>query len=203
MLPALEEQSKKRSHPPRAEHARKKAQRLENELASSSQLVQRLIEANRASTYAASLQADLNKDLLSFSRSRTAPRPRERVKEKSSPVPHLHKQPVVTTKTTTPPTENSQPSLQGRIATTPALQNRITTTPTPLVDRLDLSSPNKVNDEIDYNSSNPFGFQPQEFDNLPDEKYSPSVAYQGSSSATSEKPINFYRDTRRRSQHRR
>jgi hypothetical protein len=41
---------------------------LTEELSQTNHLVQRLVEANQASTYAASLQADLNKDLLAFSR---------------------------------------------------------------------------------------------------------------------------------------
>jgi hypothetical protein len=85
-----------------------------------------------------------------------------------------------------------------------SLQKRITATPTPLVDRLE--APEESIEEIDYTSSNPFGFQPQDFDNFADEKYTPSVTVQDFASDradSTKKPINFYRDNRRRSQHRR
>jgi hypothetical protein len=56
----------RKRRPCRTERARKKARRLTEELSQSNHLVQRLVEANQASTYAASLQADLNKDLVSL-----------------------------------------------------------------------------------------------------------------------------------------
>jgi hypothetical protein len=63
---AVEKSSKKRNRPCRTERARKKARRLEEELSQTNHLVHRLVEVNQASTYAASLQADLNKDLVSL-----------------------------------------------------------------------------------------------------------------------------------------
>ena len=72
---AVEKDPKKRNRPCRTERARKKARRLEEELSQTNNLVQRLVEVNQASTYAASLQADLNKDLVSlaFRRQKSPP----------------------------------------------------------------------------------------------------------------------------------
>jgi len=64
-----EEEKRKRKRPCRSERARKKAQRLQGEVQQRDHLVNRLVEANQASAYAASLQADLNKDLLSLASS--------------------------------------------------------------------------------------------------------------------------------------
>jgi len=54
------------TRPCRSERARKRARRLQDEIKERNHLVSRLVEVNQASAYAASLQADLNKDLLSL-----------------------------------------------------------------------------------------------------------------------------------------
>ena len=71
----MKETSFRKRRPCRTERARKKARRLTEELSQTNHLVQRLVEANQASTYAASLQADLNKDLVSLAFSRRSPKP--------------------------------------------------------------------------------------------------------------------------------
>src|SRR5947207_15458508 len=50
----------------KAEHARKKIQRLEQELTNATSLVQWLAEANHASTHAANLNTDIQQDLISL-----------------------------------------------------------------------------------------------------------------------------------------
>ena len=65
---------RKCNRPSRTERARKKACRLGEELAQSTHLVRRLVETNQVTSYAASLQADLNRDLaaLAFPTKRTS-----------------------------------------------------------------------------------------------------------------------------------
>jgi hypothetical protein len=186
---------------------------LESELANSNHLVQRLIEVNQASTHAASLQADLNRDLLSFSRTT-----KNRTHPKKATPPSSTSNPFI--KPVEPESESIAPipaesSLKDRITATPLrLVERLEPTPiplaerlepTPLVERLEGSLPKEHSDPIDYQSSNPFGFEPTEFDNFPDEKYSPTTSYKqstNSSRAAPKSPPNFYRDDRRRKQRR-
>jgi hypothetical protein len=169
---------------------------LTEELSQTSNLVQRLVEANQASTHAASLQADLNKDLVSLALSRGITRSTPVVSSLPAPVqviaqpkpPKLLKQP----KSPTPPrkllrykkfwSDKGTPGSDVSLTELPTeevsflgaakrvpLETRITTEPKPLLERIESPAPYGYGKSLSERIETPvpFGFEPYTPKELP------------------------------------